>query len=119
VLEDFFKAAAGGEDSTGIEAQVAFYSGIVMSTFFLAQFVTSLLWTSIAEKHGRRAVLFASLFGNSIALSLFGTSRNMGTMIVGMYCSMFLEVALLTCYSARLGQGLFNGKLVPAVLFLA
>ncbi|KDE03849.1 hypothetical protein MVLG_05672 [Microbotryum lychnidis-dioicae p1A1 Lamole] len=76
----------------GGEAVVGFWTGVVSSVFFLSQFLTSLLWVSVAEKHGRRAVLFTSLLGNGVTLMLFGTSKNLGTAI-----------------SVRLGMGLFNG----------
>lgn len=92
MLEDFFTKDPNEPDA-GKEAKVAFWSGIVASAFFFAQFATSLLWTSIADKHGRRVVLFSSLLGNSVALTLFGTSKNLGTMMC-----------------ARLAQGLFNGS---------
>lgn len=85
-----FQAAIGEVD----ESTIAFWSAVVASCFFLAQFLTSLLWVSIAEKHGRRAVLFSSMCGNSITLILFGCSRNLRTAI-----------------AVRLGQGLFSGAI--------
>ena len=60
---------------------------------FLSQFATAMLWVSIAEKHGRRAVLCASLVGNGLTVVAFGTSQNLGTAI----CT-------------RLAMGLFNGE---------
>lgn len=60
--------------------------------FFFAQFLTSLLWASVAQKHGRRSVLLVSLVGNAASLILFGMSTN-------------LPMAI----SVRLAQGLFNG----------
>jgi len=60
--------------------------------FFLSQFLTSLLWVSVANKHGRRVVLFSSLLGNGLSLMAFGTSKN-------------LKSAIAT----RLAMGLFNG----------
>lgn len=78
--------------NVGGEAEVGFWAGIAASAFFFAQFLTSLLWASAAEKHGRRAVLLVSLAGNAISLVLFGMSTN-------------LKMAL----SVRLAQGLFNG----------
>lgn len=62
------------------------------SVFFLTQCLTSPLWVSVAERHGRRAVLCASLLGNGITVMAFGTSKNLGTAI-----------------STRLAMGLFNG----------
>lgn len=70
-------------------------SGVCRAAFFLSQFLTSLLWVSVAEKHGRRAVLFTSLLGNALALCAFGTSKNLGTAIL-----------------CRLAMGLFNGELI-------
>lgn len=79
MIEDF--GVGKGKDGGG-EAAVGFWTGIVgfvqslsslpsssdesydRSTFFLSQFLTSLLWVSVAERHGRRAVLFSSLLGN-------------------------------------------------------
>ncbi|KAH9478348.1 Major facilitator superfamily multidrug transporter mfsB [Psilocybe cubensis] len=59
------------------EAEVAFWTGILVSTFFLTQFVTSLLWATIAEKHGRRAVLMISLLGSAITCLTFGTATTL------------------------------------------
>ncbi|RDB29876.1 hypothetical protein Hypma_013955 [Hypsizygus marmoreus] len=56
------------------EAEVAFWTGILVSTFFLTQFVTSLLWATVAEKHGRRSVLIISLFGSAVTCLAFGTA---------------------------------------------
>ncbi|SCV73276.1 BQ2448_7202 [Microbotryum intermedium] len=86
----------------GGEAVVGFWTGVVSSVFFLSQFLTSLLWVSVAEKHGRRAVLFTSLLGNGVTLMLFGTSKNLGTAI-----------------SVRLGMGLFNGKFTRCAVGVA
>lgn len=44
--------------------------------FFITQFFTSLLWSSIADRHGRRAVIVASMAGSAIALVIFGTSES-------------------------------------------
>lgn len=90
LLESF---GVGQGENGGGEAAVGFWCGIVGASFFLSQFLTSLLWVSIAQKHGRRAVLLVSLLGNAITLSLFGTSQNLATAI-----------------SIRLLQGVFNGQ---------
>jgi MFS family permease len=85
----------------GIEAKVAAVNGVVASLFFLSQFLTSLLWASIAQKHGRRIVLAVSLLGNAASLILFGSSKNTGQACV-----------------ARLAQGLFAGAVVSLSLSL-
>lgn len=82
-----------------------------VSTFFLTQFLTSLLWVSIiplyshvlsthipffqatvAEKHGRRVVLVLSLLGSAVTCFIFGTSTTLQQAIV-----------------IRLSQGVFAG----------
>lgn len=79
--------------NVGGESDVGFYAGILSSCFFFAQFLTALLWASIADRYGRRLVLFASLTGTTIALTTFGTSSN-------------LKMAI----AVRLCQGLFAGS---------
>ncbi|KAH9815534.1 hypothetical protein DFH28DRAFT_1164595 [Melampsora americana] len=91
MIEDF--GVGQGPDGGG-EAAVGFWAGIVSSVFFLSQFLTSLLWSNVSNKHGRRVVLFTSLLGNAITLLLFGSSTSLGMAIC-----------------ARLGQGVFNGAI--------
>ncbi|KAF8553331.1 major facilitator superfamily MFS-1 [Imleria badia] len=74
------------------ESDIAFYTGILVAAFFLTQFLTSLLWATVAEKHGSRTVLFLSLFGSAITVSVFGT------------CTSFRQALVV-----RLLQGIFAG----------
>ncbi|KAJ3781028.1 hypothetical protein GGU10DRAFT_379962 [Lentinula aff. detonsa] len=59
------------------EAEIAFWTGILVATFFLTQFLTSLLWATIADKHGRRSVLIISLLGSAVTCAVFGTSTSL------------------------------------------
>ncbi|TFY51331.1 hypothetical protein EVJ58_g10625, partial [Rhodofomes roseus] len=59
------------------EAKVGYWTGILVSTFFLTQFLTSLLWATVAAKHGQRIVLFTSLLGSAITCCIFGTATTM------------------------------------------
>ncbi|KXN89340.1 Protein ZINC INDUCED FACILITATOR 1 [Leucoagaricus sp. SymC.cos] len=74
------------------DSEVAFWTGILVSTFFLTQFLTSLLWATVAEKHGRRVVLVLSLLGSAVTCFIFGTSTTLQQAIV-----------------IRLAQGVFAG----------
>ncbi|GJE94855.1 major facilitator superfamily MFS-1 [Phanerochaete sordida] len=56
------------------EAEVGKWTGILVSTFFLTQFLTSLLWATVAAKHGARLVIGISLFGSALTCTLFGTA---------------------------------------------
>lgn len=76
------------------EVDVGFWTGILASSFFLTQFLTSLLWATVADKHGERAVLFISLLGSAITCFLFGTSTSMRQAVV-----------------TRLLQGIFAGAI--------
>lgn len=64
------------------EADIGFWTGILASSFFLTQFVTSLLWATVAEKHGQRTVLLISLIGSAATCFLFGTATSMNQALV-------------------------------------
>ncbi|OBZ67513.1 Protein ZINC INDUCED FACILITATOR 1 [Grifola frondosa] len=76
------------------ESDTGYWTGILVSTFFLTQFLTSLLWATIAAKHGQRLVLFVSLLGSAVTCCLFGTSTSIQQAIV-----------------IRLMQGVFAGAI--------
>ncbi|KAG8872943.1 hypothetical protein FRB98_009283 [Tulasnella sp. 332] len=74
--------------------QVGAKTGLLVSMFFITQFFTSIFWATIADKHGRRAVLGISLLGNALTCFAFGTARSYPEAVV-----------------IRLLQGVFNGSL--------
>lgn len=76
----------------GDTAELGSYTGAIIASFFITQFLTSLLWATVAAKHGNRAVLIIALTGNAITCALFGT------------CTSFPEAIAI-----RLIQGIFNG----------
>ncbi|OSC97802.1 major facilitator MFS-1 [Trametes coccinea BRFM310] len=76
------------------ESEVGYWTGILVSTFFLTQFLTSLLWATVAAKHNPRIVLTVSLFGSAVTCCLFGTSTSIQQAIV-----------------IRLLQGIFAGAI--------
>ncbi|THH18720.1 hypothetical protein EW146_g2307 [Bondarzewia mesenterica] len=76
------------------EADVGFWTGIIVASFFLTQFLTSLLWATVADRHGQRLVLFISLIGSSLTCAIFGTATSLRQAIV-----------------IRLLQGIFAGAI--------
>ncbi|KAJ7740010.1 hypothetical protein DFH07DRAFT_751956 [Mycena maculata] len=74
------------------DADIAFWTGILVSTFFATQFLTAILWATVADKHGRRFVLVVSLLGSAVTCVVFGTCTT-------------LEEAICV----RLLQGIFAG----------
>lgn len=93
MVEGFY-VPAGEQPTSEVEGKVGMYTGNLVSVFFVTQFFTSLLWSSIANKHGRRAVLIASLLGSAVTVILFGTSGSYPEAI-----------------SVRLAQGVFGGSI--------
>lgn len=75
-----------------IDSQVGLWTGNLVSVFFITQFLTSVLWSQLADRYGRRAVLVSSLIGGAGCLVLFGVSRSLAVAIV-----------------VRLAQGVFGG----------
>ncbi|KAJ3863277.1 hypothetical protein EV359DRAFT_43448 [Lentinula novae-zelandiae] len=63
------------------EAEAAFWTGVLVSMFFLSQFLTSLLWATLAERCGRRFVLVVTLFGSAVSVTAFGLSKSIGQAI--------------------------------------
>ncbi|KAJ3914562.1 hypothetical protein F5877DRAFT_50237 [Lentinula edodes] len=63
------------------EAEAAFWTGVLVSMFFLSQFLTSLLWATLAERYGRRFVLVVTLFGSAVSVTAFGLSKSIGQAI--------------------------------------
>ncbi|KAJ7439351.1 hypothetical protein FB451DRAFT_1151677 [Mycena latifolia] len=59
------------------DADIAFWTGILVSTFFLTQFLTAILWATVADRHGRRFVLVVSLLGSAVTCVIFGTCRSL------------------------------------------
>ncbi|ESK86110.1 mfs multidrug transporter [Moniliophthora roreri MCA 2997] len=76
------------------DADVAFWTGVLVSVFFLTQFLTSLLWATLAEKYSPRMVLFVCLMGSAVSTIVFGAAKS-------------LPVASM----ARLAQGVFAGSI--------
>ena len=76
------------------QINVGFYTGILSSSFSIAQFMTGLYWGWASDRRGRRPILMMGLFINSVAIVIFGLSQKY-------YVAVF----------ARLISGLFNGNL--------
>ncbi|EUC61676.1 MFS MFS-1 protein [Rhizoctonia solani AG-3 Rhs1AP] len=57
---------------------IGLWTGILVSVFFIAQFLTSILWSSLAERFGRRVVLVTSLIGSGLTCIAFGMSKSFG-----------------------------------------
>jgi MFS family permease len=77
---------------TSNEKQIAFFAGMVTSSFALAEFATGVLWGRISDRIGRKPVLLCGLAGTGLSMLAFGFAPS-------------LPMALL----ARALGGLLNG----------
>ncbi|EPS39627.1 hypothetical protein H072_6571 [Dactylellina haptotyla CBS 200.50] len=64
------------------DTDVGFYSGLIESLFSLTQMLVMIFWGKAADRLGRRPVLIFSMFGVTIATSLFGMATTIWEMIV-------------------------------------
>ncbi|CAG9334929.1 unnamed protein product [Blepharisma stoltei] len=69
VADFFYWLDRDDKDTDGI---VSFYSGLVVSCFNLAQFISAPTWGWISDRIGRRPVILLGLLGNVITAPLFG-----------------------------------------------
>jgi MFS family permease len=56
-------------------------SGLLVASFPLAQFATSMMWARLADSYGRRPIILGSLLVSAIANLAFGFSRTFGALM--------------------------------------
>ncbi|KAJ7569919.1 hypothetical protein O6H91_01G100400 [Diphasiastrum complanatum] len=78
------------------DADIGYYAGFVGSSFMFGRFLTSVAWGTLADKYGRRPVMFAGVISVIIFNTLFGFSSNFWMALV-----------------SRFLLGSFNGMLGP------
>ncbi|KAK7691347.1 hypothetical protein QCA50_004743 [Cerrena zonata] len=72
------------------EENMGYYSGIVSTSFHLAQVLSVYPWARISDSAGRLPVLFAGTLGIAITTSLFGLSETFtGVLITRFLCGIF------------------------------
>ncbi|KAI0295153.1 MFS general substrate transporter [Multifurca ochricompacta] len=59
----------------GDERKAGYYSGIIISLYFVGEATTVLLWSRLSDFIGRKPVLLGGTLGSIIATVLFGLSR--------------------------------------------
>ncbi|KAK3316643.1 major facilitator superfamily domain-containing protein [Apodospora peruviana] len=86
VLAAEYNARDGTADtSSGIDvdaaAQVSAYSGLLVASFPLAQFVVSLPWGWLSDSHGRKFSIVIGIAISVVANAAFGFSRSFGALL--------------------------------------
>ncbi|KAG0322721.1 hypothetical protein BG000_002815 [Podila horticola] len=64
------------------EDEIGFFCGLIASSFFFAQFCTSIFWGYMSDRYGRRPILLLGLIGSTIASLFFGLSKSLVWAIV-------------------------------------
>ncbi|KAF9959832.1 hypothetical protein BGZ65_000019 [Modicella reniformis] len=59
------------------EDELGFYCGLIASSFFFAQFCTSIFWGYMSDRYGRRPIILLGLCSTAITSTLFGLSKNL------------------------------------------
>ena len=89
-------------DASSLGIEYATLSGILMSGYSLAQFLSAPFWGKLSDQYGRKRILFISVLGNVLSYLLWAISQN-------------YEVFLLS----RLISGLTGGNISVAQSYIA
>jgi len=65
----------------GDEKKVGYYTGLIVSLYFVAEAVTVLQWSRLSDKVGRKPVLLCGLIGTAVSSLLFGVSRSLWALV--------------------------------------
>ncbi|RUS16332.1 major facilitator superfamily domain-containing protein [Endogone sp. FLAS-F59071] len=62
---------------TNDDKEIGFYAGTIASAYFLAQFLTSILWGHLSDRYGRKPILLIGLLSNTFTMIMFGMSKSL------------------------------------------
>lgn len=67
---------------TDNDQKIAFYAGMITSSFTFAEFSAGVFWGRMSDKVGRKPVLIMGLIGTAISMIVFGFSPNLPTAMI-------------------------------------
>lgn len=67
---------------TDDEKRIAFYAGLVISAFALAEAMSSSIWGRLSDKFGRKVILMSGLAGTGVSMLIFGFAQNLQTALI-------------------------------------
>ena len=84
---------------TNDKDEIGLYSGLLVASFSLAQFCTSIMWGLLSQRFGSKIILCVGLLGNSVCMVLFGLSSNFKMAIITRSISGVLNGNMCICKS--------------------
>ncbi|KIM27572.1 hypothetical protein M408DRAFT_330004, partial [Serendipita vermifera MAFF 305830] len=98
-------------------SEIGFYSGLVDSSFAIAQCCTILQWGRLSDRIGRRPILFVGLTGSIISIFLFGMSQNLAWALSSRSIAGALSgnIAVIQTMLAELTDSTNESKAMPLV----
>lgn len=81
LVRSVLRGSGDGEGAPNSD-DISFYSGLLVASFPLAQFVISLPWGWISDRHGRKPSIVAGLFVSVVANAAFGFSQSLAWLFV-------------------------------------
>ncbi|KAF9068458.1 major facilitator superfamily domain-containing protein [Rhodocollybia butyracea] len=66
----------------GEESKTGYYVGLIESLFYVTQAMTSLYWSRLSDRIGRKPVIIIGLLGLTVSTGLFGVSRSFEGLIL-------------------------------------
>jgi MFS family permease len=67
----------------GSESDAAFYAGILIAAFSLAEALTGILWGTVSDRIGRKPVLILGNAGTLLSLLILGFAQNFWVALAG------------------------------------
>ncbi|MFN3243401.1 MAG: MFS transporter [Planctomycetota bacterium] len=71
-----------GETLFGLDIGVGFLTGLVVTSFTVAQLLTAPFWGRFSDRHGRRAAMTVALTASTIAYLLFGFADSLWLLLL-------------------------------------
>lgn len=113
------------EDLGYRKERLGVYTGILAASFCSAQFLSSLPWSWVSDKYGRKAALISGLLGSAVGMAIFGTSttyaQGISSASVVLYClrshpsqhprNTFIHSSAAVAVTGRIVGGLLTGNL--------
>eukprot|EP01006_Ploeotia_vitrea_P016733 TRINITY_DN47579_c0_g1_i1.p1 TRINITY_DN47579_c0_g1~~TRINITY_DN47579_c0_g1_i1.p1 ORF type:complete len:554 (-),score=235.31 TRINITY_DN47579_c0_g1_i1:40-1701(-) len=76
---------------TDNDQEIGYYAGYIASAFMLGRVLSSFMWGSISDRHGRRPVIFVGLLSVFVSSIAFGMSPSFGFAVAARFCGGFFN----------------------------